>query len=267
MEQARNEVDCSAEYAKPATPAAHKMAMEVYDACYRNESKDINVPLMRIGEQYKSGKSLTTLNSDSDVVKLYMSARQSMGKIKTVSGGGSGFFVDEDGRFATDYHVIKNDPVVTVRTDDGNLRTARVIDKEAGQDTALLMVEKLHPHEKFKPLSLDSLGKPAKDEFMFSCGFANYDELHCSPGRFQDFIYQKQIKLDTPAPYLDPNRQLGKLTMHTEIGDSGGPIFAMKDGKVRMLVDMTEGYTKTIGTPAQRMMELLNRNIMHPRSR
>ena len=258
-------INCEAEYARP-TPAANNLAMEVYDACFRNVPKDINVPLMRIGDQFTNGTTLTTLNSDSQIVQLYMKARDSMGKVILSGGGGSGFFVDADGRFATDYHVIKNNPnAISVRTGDGKLRPARLIDLEPGQDTAILQVQKLHPNERFKPLELSTLGNPKKDEYMMACGFARYDDLHCSPGRFNSFTRQKDIKLDPPAPYMHPDRKLGKLIQHTEQGDSGGPIFSFSDGKVRMLVDMTQGFTHTVGTPSERMTELMTRKIPIPK--
>lgn len=258
-------IDCEAEYRKP-TPSAASLNQDVYDACFRDVEKSVFVPLMKYGQTYydsagRTAAPATPLKSNDETTRLYMDARKSMGRVSTPNGmKGSGFFVSEDGLFATDYHVVREEANVRVSVDDGTTRKAKVVAKQASDDVALLEVEKLHPAEKFKALSFRPItDKDVKNGAQtLACGFGYSPVLHCSPGRINSYIYQREIPLDPPAPYLSPNRLLVTSSQHSSLGDSGGPVFFRKDGKVGMLVDMTNSDMKTmVGTPIQRMIELM----------
>lgn len=254
----QSKIDCNAEFAKD-TPSAHKLSMDVFESCFKNSNRRIRVPLMYEGESYQAPSANTaTYPANHLLTELYMSARKASAKVATSDGKlGTAFFISEDGDMATDFHVVKNNASVSVRTDDGNTRRADVIAKDPKNDVAVLRVQKLHRDEKFKPVAIAPFDfDNASSHQFFACGFGNREEMHCSPGRFKGIKLQRDIKLVDPAPYLDPNRQLAWLNQHTTRGDSGGLIFNLKDKTVTLLVGMTDSFGITLATPAQRLIEL-----------
>jgi hypothetical protein len=239
-------------------PQAEKMALEVYERSYKGTNKQIRVPLMNVGEEFPPSGGGTLLSASDPKARLYMEARQSMGRVITSGGDrvGSGFFLNKDGLFSTDYHVAESDADLVVETGDGNYHRARVVEKDPANDLVLLEVEKNTGKETFKPLKIAPSSELKKDEEVMACGFGTDTVLHCSPGVVDFTLHQKDIKLKDTAPYLNPERDLVHARQHTVNGDSGGLEFRLSDGTVRLIIDMTDNKKNTVATPSERLLEL-----------
>lgn len=267
-------IDCKSEYSKRGIPAADKMRTEVFDACYRDTNKPINLPLMLPAKRFAGdAKSNTTLSSNDDIAELYMTARKSMGHVFAATGKrGSGFFIDKNGTFATDYHVVDGSDQFKVKTDDGFEHAATLLAADQKNDLALLQVQKLSVNEQFNAVTVKPFDPLSSGEYYLSCGFGAAQTLHCSPGKYKSMSAQKDLNFVDPPPYLDPDRQLVVLHQHSVPGDSGGLILSPRDGSASMLVGMSDATPKvpgttTIGIPAQRILELqaeLRRRSMSP---
>lgn len=247
--------------AQESIPLAESLALEAYDELYAQSKKQLQVPLLKTGESRNQYGEvlLTPLAANDKLSKLYMEGRKSMGQVMTDDEAvGSGFFIDKDGLFATDFHVIEfdSDKVVDIYTDDGKLHRAKLVASDEKNDLALLKVEKLSKQEEFHSVKLAPFDDSIAGQEFLSCGFGEDDQMHCSPGVYQRSIKQKDIKLKDTANYLDPERKLAHLKQHTETGDSGGMEFLLSDGTVRLLVDMTDGSKHTLATPAQHLIAL-----------
>ena len=260
MDRTINSIDVDPKAAQDSIPLAETVALEAYERLYAESTKPLQVPVLKIGEirDEKGDVLLSSLPGNDKLTRLYMEGRKSIGKIYGDDNSvGTGFFIDKDGLFATDFHVVEfdSDKVIDVRTDDGKLHQATMVASDQNNDLALFKVEKLDKNEEFHAVKLAPFDASVAGQEFVSCGFGVDDELHCSPGIYDSSIQQKDIKLKDTAPYLDPERKLAHLKQNTEHGDSGGLEFA-SDGTVRLLVDMTDGKRHTLATPAQYLIAL-----------
>lgn len=265
MDQARisanQSFDCQAQFNR-AESSSDKLALEVYDACFKNTQHKIHVPVMNVGEVFPpaDGK-MPLLAADDPIAKLYMEARRSMGKIRTGDNFvGSGFFLNQDGLFATDFHVVEGSQFLEVTTDNGRVHRARIVAKDPKNDVAILQVSKLMKEETFHPLKTAPYDEKALNKVFVAAGFGNQDDLHVSPGKFDKAVLQKNLKLVEPDPLADPERKLAQLEQHTVRGDSGGIELSL-DGKVRLLIGLTDGNKNTVAIPIQRVIELEKRYL------
>ena len=241
-----------------SAPQAERMSLEVWEHSYKDTDKKIRVPLMKTGEAFPDPEGGTILPASNPTAKLYMEARESMGKVITSGGNvtGSGFFLNKDGLSSTAYHVTEDNPVIAVLTGDGKMYRARIVEKNPADDLVLLQVEKNNKNDTFKPLTVAASSELKPGEPVLACGFGDEDVLHCSPGIYDFTVQQKDIKLRDSEPYLDPNRELVHAKQHTVNGDSGGLEFRLSDGTVRLLVDMSDNSKHTLSIPAEKLLEL-----------
>ena len=65
----------------------------------------------------------------------------SLARIQTDQACASGFFVDEAGHLATNWHAVKDAAQITIQTEAGSTHSARVVAGDAVNDLALLRVE------------------------------------------------------------------------------------------------------------------------------
>lgn len=253
----QSKIDCKEEYAK-GIPSAQKLSMEAFESCYKKSNHPIHLPLLKPGVNEDSTASKpATYPANHPYTELFMAARKSSASVKTSENRrGTAFFISADGDMATDYHVVKDHGFVSVKTVDGKTRRAIVMATDPANDTAVLKVQKLHADEKFQPLSIAPFQLAKAEGKYLACGFGGREELHCSPGKYQGSMLQRDVNLVDHVPYMDPNRQLIALRQHTKRGDSGGMIFDLKTRKVTLLIGMTDSSASTLATPAQRLIEL-----------
>ena len=86
--------------------------------------------------------SFATSTRDAvDWSALYSQLLPSLVSIATNEGGGSGFFVSEQGHILTNLHVLGNDDEASVYVQSGDRLDAELIAKDVGNDLALLQVD------------------------------------------------------------------------------------------------------------------------------
>ena len=131
--------------------------------------------------------------------------------IKTEDGLGTGFHVG-NGRIVTAAHVVKGYDVVTIKTYDGRVATAKVVAFDEAQDLAVLVtiLHMMQAEMDCRPASVGdaimAIGNPMGQEFVSAFGriAGAPRELHA--------------------------RSVYVTDMTTVMGMSGGPVF--RDGKV-----------------------------------
>lgn len=131
--------------------------------------------------------------------------------IKTEDGLGTGFHVG-NGRIVTAAHVVKGYDVVTIKTYDGRVATAKVVAIDEAQDLAVLVtiLHMMQAEIDCRPASVGdaimAIGNPMGQEFVSAFGriAGAPRELHA--------------------------RSVYVTDMTTVMGMSGGPVF--RDGKV-----------------------------------
>lgn len=124
-------------------------------------------------------------------------------------GSGSGFFISNDGYALTNYHVVKNFPVMTATTWDGGIyeiNTICDIDKEL--DIALIKVD----GSNFKALTLGNSDKVKQGQDIFTIG---------SPRGYDNTISEgivSSVNRDIEGvPYI-------QISAPISPGNSGGPL-------------------------------------------
>ncbi len=124
---------------------------------------------------------------------------------------GSGFFVDGQGRFVTNHHVIDTCKSVVVKTPDGQIRKASVKATDAANDMALLQVSGADGH-RFAPLRLGArLG-----EGIATFGYPHLDML-ANTGNFT-------LGNVTALAGVNDDSRFYQISAPVQSGNSGGPV-------------------------------------------
>ena len=124
---------------------------------------------------------------------------------------GSGFFVDGQGRFITNNHVIETCKNVVVKTPDGQIRKASVKASDAANDMALVQVTGAEGH-KFAPLRLGArLG-----EGIATFGYPHLDML-ANTGNFT-------LGNVTALAGVNDDSRFYQISAPVQSGNSGGPV-------------------------------------------
>jgi hypothetical protein len=200
------------------------------------EAKLLEIPTLHLGKPADEN-DCTKYPTDSKLAKIYSNAKDGIvqiygyynrvenGKIVPHATSASGFFVTEDGRIATAYHVVEGKSSLTVKTTDGKLYGAIVEKIEPFSDLAIIKIEG-GAEQKFKALPLAD--KPAQTgEMVIGLGHPNaWEKVYLSPGQVDEVSKGSHLVL----PLFDPS----KLTFWTYIrsrqnmisGSSGGPLLS-----------------------------------------
>lgn len=124
---------------------------------------------------------------------------------------GSGFFVDAQGRFITNSHVIEKCDTVVVKTPDGQIRKAGIKATDSANDLALLQVVGGEGH-KFAPLRLGArLG-----EGIATFGYPHLDML-ANTGNFT-------LGNVTALAGVNDDSRFYQISAPVQSGNSGGPV-------------------------------------------
>ena len=207
---------------------------------------------------------------NSDVAQLYIKNRPAIVRINTVdpkadasfsTSAGSGSIVDSTGIIATGYHVVKDATALRVKTADGKIYEATLLDADAAKDQALIKIKSNNPWAVFPTVNLASdsynVG-PSKD--LVALGFPkNQDAMHVS-----------QLSADRRMPLSslringglllgeDPNREVLKAVGPVFNGNSGGPVFDAVSGKQVGIVNMND-RNDTYVTPVEDLQRFMAR--------
>ena len=197
------------------------------------EAKELIEP--KPGFYSAPGKRAPTRNV-RDLVNLIGEA---VVQVRTPSGLGSGFIINEDGFLITNFHVIESETQISIEVyhqKDGQLerrtyKQVRIIAINKFEDLALLKIEdKESP--RFKYVSLGSADALAVGEQVFAIGSPLGLERTVTEGILSTKTRQMQGEL-----YLQTTAQINP-------GNSGGPLFNMSGeviGVTNMKITFGEG--------------------------
>lgn len=135
-------------------------------------------PMLYYPEGQKEPRTIR-IERNSPLNQLYEKAQESVVKISTLTGSGSGFFVSKEGELVTNAHVVGDQGVVKVQTAQGHQYRAKVLEIDAVKDYAILKV--INPDRTFKPLKLEP--NATTGESIMVAGFARGgDQIKVSTG-------------------------------------------------------------------------------------
>src|SRR5215217_7153181 len=111
-------------------------------------------------------------NSRGDLVRsVYAAASPSVVSVRTQTGSGTGFLVDNDGTIVTNAHVVGDSQQVQVRFDDkGELHNAQVLSVDTSTDLAALKVDGGAP-DGVRPLQLADSDKVQVGDTAIAIGY------------------------------------------------------------------------------------------------
>jgi len=198
-----------------------------------NESKDFAVTKPSF---YSSPSRQAPVRSVRDLVNLLGEA---VVQVRTPSGLGSGFIINEEGFLITNFHVIEGETQISVEVyhqRDGQLerksyKQVRIIALNKFEDLALLKIEDKEA-PKFKYVSMGSADALAVGERVFAVGSPLGLERTVTEGILSTKTRQMQGEL-----YLQTTAQINP-------GNSGGPLFNLSGevvGVTNMKITFGEG--------------------------
>lgn len=186
-------------------------------------------------------KTLTRRPAAGTVRDLVKLLGESVVQVKTPSGLGSGYFLNEDGYLITNFHVIEGESRITIEVyhqDDGQLdrksyRDVRIMALNKYADLALLKIEdKGAP--KFKPVPLGDADNLNVGDKVFAIGSPLGLERTVTEGIVSTKTRQMQGLL-----YLQTTAQINP-------GNSGGPLFNLH-GEVIGVTNMKIVFGEGLG--------------------
>jgi hypothetical protein len=190
----------------------------------------------------------TTYPRDDRGLQIYQQNVDSVAKIivndtvdgKPVQGAGTGFFINENGRMATAYHVVSGNGQITVEMNDGRRYNARVVDIKPMSDLAVLQVEG-KPDDRFKPVQLADTSKNTDiGSDVYVVGHPRgWSPAFLSAGTLTGRHQLKDDKM-LVHPHNNPNHMMLSSKLHVEKGSSGSPLFN-SEGKVIGVVSFGDG--------------------------
>ncbi len=133
---------------------------------------------------------------------------------------GSGFFVDEQGRVVTCYHVIAGLKEIAVRTQSGRRLEARLIKKQEDADLALLSLTPLSK-QRLVRLPITSTVPEIGAELL---AIGSPLEL---PGTASNGMMSGVRNISKSDPDLDYAGQILQMTAPISPGSSGGPVIGL----------------------------------------
>jgi serine protease Do len=177
----------------------------------------------------------------SNVRDLVKQLGEAVVQVRTPSGLGSGFIINEDGFLITNFHVIEGETQLSVevylqRNDQLEPRTykqVRIVAINKFEDMALLKIEDKDA-PKFKYVTLGSSDAAAVGERVFAVGSPLGLERTVTEGILSTKTRQLQGEL-----YLQTTAQINP-------GNSGGPLFNMS-GEVVGITNMKITFGEGLG--------------------
>src|SRR5713101_3730457 len=228
----RNQIAKISKATGPETPAKHAEApMPATPADSKNEAE------AKSGFYFSHAKAAPIRNV-RDIVALLGEA---VVQVRTPSGLGSGFILNEDGFLMTNFHVIEGETQISVEVyhqTDGQLvrktyKQVRIVAVNKFEDLALLRIEDKDA-PKFKSVPLGSADGLSVGERVFAIGSPLGLERTVTEGILSTKTRELQGGL-----YLQTTAQINP-------GNSGGPLFNMS-GEVIGITNMKLAFGEGLG--------------------
>jgi S1-C subfamily serine protease len=228
---------------------------------------------LRIGIPF-SNKDELQPSVDATTKKLFEDTSPAIVNISADNATGTGFFMDNAGRIATDAHVVLDSSHLTVTTSSGKKASARIIALDDIDDLAIIQIDGGTP-EDIKPLALGKSDEKPDDK-LWGIGHAEgSDNLYISPGYFRrsetisdvmqresdkdNLAAKNKIALMTPLEKQDAKAYVTRPVFWGNVnirsGDSGGPCIDRNE-KVVGLNDLSNGESDSTFTPVEKLKAL-----------
>ncbi len=199
---------------------------------------------------------------NSKQARIYMDNRAAVVRINTMdpkvdasfsTSAGSGSIIDSSGVIATGYHVVKNAAAIRVKTDDGKIYDAKILDADAAKDQALLQIKADSPFYSFPTVKLANESySAANNRQLMALGFPrNQDAMHLSVLSADRRVPLSALKV-TGGLLLgeDQHREIIRAKGFVFSGNSGGPAFDLQTGEQVGIVNMSN-KNETYITPVE----------------
>jgi S1-C subfamily serine protease len=212
---------------------------------------------------------LTGVARDSKTGEIVSSARDAVARVtgvathyeeSNVQSLATAFSVSKDGRFLTNYHVIKEYPTCKLVDKCGLAHKATVLMRDEKNDLAVLQLDSKLSYSSFKPLKLaDGLAPGFSNEKnLLAFGHSNgCRSLHMS----------KSAKVSVEWPELEGSEKKGFSVVPLTIrpGNSGSPIIDQQTGEVVGIASAVPtnkdfNFQLSIVVPSERARELLQKS-------
>lgn len=229
-------------------------------------AETISLPTLHINDSRLNVYENYSVNSD--IAKLYQKHRPAIVRINTMdpkadasfsTSTGSGSIIDASGIIATGYHVVKNATALRVKTADGKVYSATIVDADAAKDQALIKIKSNNPFSQFPTVKLAEDSRTARDGApLLALGFPrNQDAMHVSQLKADKLVNLSSLKIDGGLLVgEDKNRSIIRSFGPAQNGNSGGPVFDMKTGEQIGIVNMSD-KTDTYITPVEDLQKFM----------
>ncbi len=225
-----------------------------------------NAPYKLRVYEWNNPAVLTGVARDSRTGEILASARNAIARVtaidstygeSNVNSLATAFAVSNDGRFMTNYHVIKDFPTCKLIDKRGLEYTATVLLRDQQNDLAVLQLDNKLAYSAFKPLKLAG-GLPSgysSEKSLLAFGHSNgCRNLHMS----------KSGRVDIEWPGTEAERQRGHTVVPLTIrpGNSGSPIIDKQTGLVVGVARAIPGekefnFRLSVVVPAEKARDLL----------
>lgn len=163
----------------------------------------------------------------ADTRELVAKAKPAIVFLKSSHGSGTGFFVSEDGRIVTNYHVIDQGSDLKATMHDGKeLRIEGIWEVDPANDIAILQA----PPGKYPFLSLAPSGGLAQGTHIYVLGHPQGLKLTFSDGLVSATRKPEELEGWIPTERL-PTKDVIQITAPVSGGSSGSPVM-LENGEV-----------------------------------
>lgn len=143
---------------------------------------------------------------------------------------GSGFFITQDGNFATNYHVISGAKSIVIRDVQGNTFPASVVRADQSNDLVILKAK-----GKFNAIPIESSTNVKRGTAVVVVGFPHIDVQGLEPKVTEGIVSSLTGMQDDPKFF--------QISAAVQSGNSGGPLLSM-NGNIIGIVTAKLGATE-----------------------
>lgn len=157
---------------------------------------------------------------------------------------GSGFFIDESGIIATNYHVVDGIDSLLVKTSDGIFYDAELIIVDEKNDLAIIRI-KNPDGRKFPIVKLGNSDNVKVGQEVFAIGSPFGYEYTISQGIVAGIRDNETVSFTDPVSYMPIEKKFSKVIQITAAispGNSGGALFNNKGEVIGITTYTYQGY-------------------------
>lgn len=208
---------------------------------------EVQIELSKKTEPNKENEDTLFLQKQHTFASSLNEVVKSSVTIKNSKGHGSGFFITKEGYVITNYHVIKDNEVYTVITNEGKEYDAKVVRTSRERDLALLKINTTKPILPIN-VSLDEEIELAQDIYVVGTPTSQDLSQTISRGIVSGIRKKDDLKLIQTDASINS-------------GNSGGPIVNKSGELIGVVSSKLKGFGiegVAFGIPAYEILDVLN---------